>query len=396
MQRLRLAAVVLIAAAAVVALANGVSAAAATGPRTVIAGAGLQHPVTLTPQDEVALYEPEVSYGVELAGPQILVAPPAGFAAGHVIDSQYWAWFAQRNGLPPLADEAMYDATLGVARVFSGPDSWWLRLDARRSELLGRYIALGAKGALSDEPTMMQVLRELRRSLVPIVIEVGGYPITPERWDARLIWAEIEQMSARSVVPEDFAASADFPAGATKRLLFATDRWEDDDVLHFNPLSMPAGDSVRIAFRFDDGREVAFHFLADSGYLVDLSRYEHGWSSAEPSVEGFESLPSFGVLIARIVATGGVPLADGADASVRLADPEWTFGAPDGGAMRSPSQPLQIGPRARLATPVAVEHPAAQTTTHYGTAAAFLLLGLLATVALAAVGGVAAARGRGR
>ena len=162
---------------------------------------------------------------------------------------------------------------------------------------------------------MMQVLHELRRTHVHMVIDVAEFEIMPRRWDARLICVAVHEMTPRESVPADCSDNADVPSSAVrsaaKQTVFAAGGGPDDDTLYCDPLAAPADGNVRIAFRFSDGREIAFHYIASTGYLVDLSRYEHGSADPAATMHGFATPPSFGVLVARIVATGASRSATG-------------------------------------------------------------------------------------
>lgn len=308
-----------------------------TEPRTSVGGVPLPLRVTLAALDDRALRDPAAA-GLAGAGvPSVLSAPPPGFAPLIEVDSTFWAELAASLRLPPAALRADVDVTMGVvalrhsvagvAGVAGTPGTAapsWVALDEARAGLLARYVRLASRGSLDAEPTILEVMREMRRSRERVILDVAGYELEPRRWDQRLIWAELEQATAREVRPVDLDAALGV-AGAVPAFFTAGATIEGAGCRTLTVPGLDGDEARRLTFHLVDGRSLQFVYVGlvdgsvgGTGLLVDVSSLVANPSTLATSLPGFEVPDHLGVLMSRIAATGGVPVADGDNE--RLAD----------------------------------------------------------------------------
>ena len=351
---------------------------AQTPARTVVAAADYPEGVRFIEADERAFLDPTGAGVAEPGEPLRLDVAPVGFVPRLEVRSGLWGRIAAGLALPAVEAIADYDTQTATVRLrhLDGTASWWA-LDEARASLLTRYARIGRGGRTGTEPTTLQVLREMRRWRESVVIDVEGFEIGPRRWDQRLLWAEFERAIALEVTPADLeAASATVATVAPVARPFAGE-------------APPEG--IRVTFRLLDGRALPFVYLPEASLLVDVTRVEAEAARAA-SLPAFEVSPSVAITLERIVATEGVPLADGANE--RLAD------GGDGVAALEP-RASSVAVRPVAAAPVAPPAPRAVRSFNEAVAvvvsnvegeASMFVVMLLAVAAASAAAGAAVGR----
>ena len=181
----------------------GSTPVASKGNATILSGDNLPYSIKLPFEDEAAFGFLELGGEWSSFPDAPAVLPDAPDVAGqmYLIESELWRVLLPEELSQVYAPSAIYYPASGVAEVRTAESTRgiWVSLDAGRTALLDRYIALGTAQVINSEPSIIDVLgasSTFGRSLT--TVEVAGRQFdeseTQEFWSAVVVaaWPEAQ------------------------------------------------------------------------------------------------------------------------------------------------------------------------------------------------------------